>query len=200
MADNIWFELAKVAIPSCVFGAGLIQYRHAQSWKRMEFVAQQVEKFRADAMVRRVLMMLDYGERRIDLGLPLEANLRSGEPKPPRITYKVTAEALRSHRGNQRGFSPLEAVIRDQFDTFLDYLCHFEHFITSGLIKSRDLHPYLEYWACALAGEDELDEELLTRFWLFVDTYGYGKARQLICRFNPQLATRFPLATSECAR
>ena len=200
MADHIWLEVAKVVVPSCVFGAGLIQYRHAQSWKRMEFVAQQVEKFRADAMVRRVLTMLDYAERRIDLGVPLEGNLHSGEPRPPRITYAVVAEALRPHHNNHRGFSPLEAMIRDHFDTFLDYLCHFEHFITAGLIKSRDLHPYLEYWACALAGEDELDELLLTRFWLFVDTYGYGKARQLISRFNPDLTKRFPRTGSDGAR
>ena len=70
--DNIYLELAKIAIPTCVFLAGVLQYRKAQGWKRMEFVAQQIERFRSDPIVRRVFTMLDWGERRIDVGLPFE--------------------------------------------------------------------------------------------------------------------------------
>jgi hypothetical protein len=186
-------DLAKVVVPTCAFLVGLGQYRKAQAWKRMEFVAQQIERFRADVIVRRVLTMLDWGERRIDLGIPFEPNLRSGELKPPRITYRLIGEALRTHHGNQGGFSSLEAAIRDHFDQFLDYLSHFEHFIQAGLVKPKDIRPYLDYWTSALAGNDEVNPELLTQFWRFVDGYGYSKVRQLICRFHPEAAGRFPL-------
>jgi len=158
----------------------------------MEFVAQQIEKFRADPIVKRVFTMLDWRERRIDLGIPFELNLRSGELSPPRVTYQVISEALRSHHAPPRGFSSLEAAIRDHFDGFLDYLIHFEHFIETGLIRSKDIGPYLEYWTCALVGEDEVDEALLVQFWRFVDEYKYSKARKFIFRFHPHAEARFP--------
>ena len=158
----------------------------------MEFVAQEIDKFRADPAVKRVLTMLDWGERRIDLGVPFEPNLNSGKLEPPRITYRLIAEALRTHHGNLRAFSPLEAAIRDHFDLFLDYLSHFEHFIQAHLVKPNEIHPYLEYWTNALAGNDELDPWLLKQFWLFVDAYNYSKVRCLVCRFYPEVTSRFP--------
>jgi hypothetical protein len=76
-------------------------------------------------------------------GISTPAKSALGELKPPRITYRLIGEALRTHHGNREGFSSLEATIRDHFDIFLDYLSHFERFIQAGLVKPNDIRPYL---------------------------------------------------------
>lgn len=185
---QIIIEIFKVVGGAFAFGLGLWQYRVAQSWKRMEFTATEIAKFRADPMVRKVFLMLDWRARRLDLGVP------KTDDAFPMITYELVTSALVPHYGGQT-FTPLEAAIRDHFDVFLDYLCHLEAFVTAGLIRPEELRPYLEYWTNAVAGGDEIPRELLVQFWRFVDGYGYAPARTLVSRLHPGLRTDFPVTT-----
>ncbi|MCX6595312.1 MAG: hypothetical protein NTV70_02975 [Acidobacteria bacterium] len=184
--DNQLIEVVKVVGGGMAFGLGLWQYRVAQSWKRMEFTAAEIAKFRADPMVRRVYLMLDWEARRIDLGLPKEGD------NFPVIKHSLVASALVPHSEKEK-FTLAEAAIRDHFDVFLEYLCHFEAFVTAKLIQPDELRPYLEYWTKKLAGEDKISRELLIQFWRFVDHYGYAAARNLVCRLHPRLSEEFPV-------
>jgi hypothetical protein len=52
---KLWIEGAKIAGALAVFAAGLGQYRRAHSWKRMEFIAQEINKFCVDPIEGRLL-------------------------------------------------------------------------------------------------------------------------------------------------
>ncbi|HEY6390619.1 MAG TPA: hypothetical protein VIX89_05050 [Bryobacteraceae bacterium] len=71
--------------------------------------------------------------------------------KPPKITYKLVESALTPHQDRTAPFTPIEAAIRDHFDVFLDYLSHFENFVQAGLVRPKEIRPYLKYWTNALA-------------------------------------------------
>lgn len=204
MTASLVLDIVKLTGASVAFGVGLWQYRRAQAWKRMEFLAQQVEKFRADPMVKRVFLMLDWSERWIDFGLDSDfSTFEIGEKTLPpeklpkaegkhRITYKIVESALTPHQARSSGFTPVETAIRDHFDVFLDYLSHFETFIQAGLVKPKEIGPYLNYWTNALAGNDNIDRDMLCQFWRFVDFYRYRDARNLITRFHPNVGSDFP--------
>jgi len=184
-------ELVKIVGGVVAFSLGLWQYRVAQSWKRMEFIAAEIAKFRADPMVKKVFLMLDWRARRIDLGVA-----KAPDEAIPVVTYELVTCALVLH-SEDKTFTPIEAAIRDHFDVFLDYLCHFEAFISAGLVRSQELRPYLEYWTNAVAGGDNIPRELLVQFWQFVDSYGYASARRLVSRLHPSLSSDFPEAAGD---
>lgn len=186
---KLWIESTKIAGALAVFVVGLWQYRRAQSWKRMEFIAQEMNKFRADPMVKDVFQLLDWEVRNLDLGLKKD----DGTPDVKIVTYGDTTGALVPHFARDVGFDAVEAAIRDRFDVFLDYLVHFENFVQARLIKPKDIEPYLEYWAGALAGNGDIAKPLLAEFWNFVDAYGYFKARMLLTRLKPQIRSFYPL-------
>jgi hypothetical protein len=197
MMESIdWLEATKIALTAGAFILAFVQYVKAQSWKRMEFTAAEIAKFRADPTVKKVIVLLDWPLRPIQLdsaqGLLDPPKQPSGEPVS---NDSLLPQALMVHT-ERLTFTRCEAAIRDHFDVFLDFLCHFETFIQSGLLTQQELHHYLEYWMDALAGKRGLDRSMLTQFWRFVDFYGYAKARNLVQRYHPTLATEFTVFVS----
>ena len=188
-------EAVKVVAALTAFAVGLVQYRRSQSWKRMEFVAQEMNKLRSDPMVKDVFLLLDWELRSMDFGLKND----DGKPRIIRVTYDLTKRALAPHYAAPAHFEfdVVEVAIRDRFDIFLDYLVHFENFVQAGLVRPQDIEPYLEYWANALAGSGDIAKPLLQAFWNFVDTYGYLKARKLLTRLKPQIRSLFPPRSRE---
>jgi hypothetical protein len=49
----------------------------------------------------------------------------------------------------------------------------------------------------ALAGNDNIDRSMLTRFWAFADTYDYKGAGIPISRFHPNAPADFPPITAK---
>src|SRR4051812_8365932 len=62
-----WISLGTAGAALIAFIVGLIQYRHAQRWKRAEFVAKEIKEFKNDPAIRNALLMLDWNERYIEL-------------------------------------------------------------------------------------------------------------------------------------
>jgi hypothetical protein len=184
-------EVLQLVGAATAFAIALWQYVRAQSWKRAEFVANEVRAFVSDAAVVKVMTMLDWGSREIELGERGE----DGNPKKTLVTYQLVSSALMTHE-EHGGFSGKEAAIRDCFDRFLEYLERFEAFIEAGLVRPRDFSPYLHYWTTLLAGEygGIPQSDVLPRFWKFVDSYGYKGVRRLISRYHSMLSSRYPTA------
>src|SRR6266436_4813731 len=113
METGNWLTLAALSGGLVAFFAGLFQYRRAQRWKRAEFVANEMKEFKADAMVRNALLLLDWNERAVDL-FPHEVD---PEKRIVRIEDRALAAALVPHLARS-GFSQVKIALRDVFDSF----------------------------------------------------------------------------------
>lgn len=184
-------EVLQLVGAGLAFVIALSQYVKAQSWKRAEFVANEVRAFLSDADVLKVMTMLDWGSRGIELGERAE----DGSPRKTRVNYELLSSALMTRDEHGGAFSEQEAAIRDCFDRFLEYMERFEAFIEAGLVRPRDFSPYLHYWTALLAGEygKIRHREVLPKFWRFVDFYGYSGVRHLVSRYQPTLGSKYTI-------
>src|SRR5204863_9581854 len=60
-------DLLTVIAAAIAFAVGLWQYRRAQLWKRLEFVAAEISSFNSDWRARNAMLMLDWGSRKLAL-------------------------------------------------------------------------------------------------------------------------------------
>src|SRR4051794_15979467 len=125
------------------FFVGLAQYKRAQHWKRVEWVAQEMKSLLDDPMVQAALLMFEWGSRRI----PLYPHREAESDRYVLLTNETVAGALMLHDERSSGFTDLEADIRAAFDRFLDGLERFHSYVDTGLVEVSDLRPYLKYWA-----------------------------------------------------
>lgn len=178
-------QLKAVALvgASLAFIIGLIQYRRAQTWKRTEWVAQEMDSFFNDWRVAAALRMIDYGERRIEL-YPSRKNesARFVMVRDDDLAKALEHHSIR-HKGDQ-GFTDDEATIRDFFDHLLARLERIQSFIQTGLLSYRHVRPYLNYWAVhilgAAPGDPKVDRIVALRY--FVEAYGYSGVQTLFSR------------------
>jgi hypothetical protein len=175
--EEVDLETLKVIAGITIFAAGLWQYRRAQTWKRLEFVAQQVDAFFSNPSVKNVLIMLEWDERQINL-------FRSANKEITHIVDDLVARSLRLS-DRPESFSVEEAAIREEFDVFLGFLTRFEHFIESGLVEPRDFEPYLKYWFEILSGRrgSVRSGKIRQAFWNYVDGYDQNSVRSLLSRY-----------------
>jgi hypothetical protein len=186
MDTGAWLTLAAMAGGLIAFLAGLMQYRKAQRWKRAEFVAGAIKEFKADPMVRNVLLMLDWNERAIDL-FPHDPDPNK---RSIRIEDSAIAAALVPHL-TRSNFSPVESALRDTFDRFFDHLERFEYFLEAGLVSVREFAPYLRYWLDILGNENSgrKSPEFVRALWVYLDFY-YSGVISLLRRFGYQVRSK----------
>src|SRR5262245_24370381 len=75
------------------FIVGWMQYRRAQHWKRVEWVAQEMKSFLGDPLVQAALMMMEWGSRRI----PLYSERQEEKDRYVLLTNEAVANALVVH-------------------------------------------------------------------------------------------------------
>jgi hypothetical protein len=162
------------------FVAGLMQYRRAQHWKRVEWVAQEMKGLFGDPVVQAALLMFDWGSRRI----PLYPDRQGEGERYVRLTNEAVAEALVLHEDRPNGYSDLEADIRAAFDRALDGFERFHSYVATGLVKLDDLRPYLKYWAVNLCRprRPRPKEHRLVRLKAYMQHYGFEGALALLER------------------
>jgi hypothetical protein len=175
-----WTEYAKLTVSALGFAGailtilfGLRQYRRAEQWKRGEFIAKEVKEFETNATVRSVFAAIDWSERRINLTadasappafwtavtrgflwralLPHEVNAIHPEWREQPREGESLIELVPDGEGNRGMFTRDAALARDAFDVFFDQLGRFGNFIEAGLIRAREVRPYLGYWLTDLA-------------------------------------------------
>ncbi len=175
-------EISKIVGASVAFGIGLRQYRKSEAWKRLEFVAAEMEKFYNDIAVKSALTMLDWRRKEMALFKFRDQN----DVKRVVVDYALVASSL----GIQPEFAydKRQSAIREIFERLLEFLARFEGFVSAGLIQKSDLNPYLDYWMKLLAGCDahspEVTKKVLPDLWKFIDYYGYRDVRCLVSRFH----------------
>ncbi len=171
---------------------GLFQYRRSEKWKRAEFVAKEIKEFESDPVVRNALLMIDWGVRKINLNfVPNEQFENYTE-----VTREMQRKALMPHscktvkdseasdddaEGPVRGFTSVEALIRDAYDTLLDHLERFGNFVRSGLVSKEEFEPYLIYWLHSITANEGSKEDRAWRLALltYISFYQYSGVRHL---------------------
>lgn len=184
-------EIVKIVAAGIAFCVGLCQYRAAQRWKRVEFVAAEMKLFFEDEAVKAALAMLDWSQREIALHRHRDPN----DHKTDWVTYEITASALNTDP--DATYDPIQTPIREIFDAFLAHLERFESFVQAKVVKESDLDPYLHYWTRLLSGNDEksplVRQRLLPQLWTFVSHFRYTKVVKFVSRYHeltPELKTK----------
>jgi hypothetical protein len=62
----------------------------------------------------------------------------------------------------------------------------FDSYIETGLIRTKDIKPYLIYWIRILADSqnDRKSKEVQSQIWKYIDEYGYDRIRTFCNKFG----------------
>jgi hypothetical protein len=133
-------------------------YYRTERWKRAEFLAHEMKEFFASPRVQKAMLLIDWGERRINLleNVPEDQAIlpvnRAMQVRGLRPHIIVTgdlsdSEGMAVGDGDSKDrFSQPEAAIRDCYDAFLDGLERFASYAKTGLTNVASLRPYIGYW------------------------------------------------------
>lgn len=190
--SRLYLDIARLAVS--VLGSigtitalafGVVQYRNNQKWRRAEFIARETKEFANDPVVRTVMTMIDWGERKVDLARVL---LEEGsEVNPVLVTRETQWRALLPHTlyidessqvrlgtdEYKRNFSEAEEYIRDAYDDFLGWLEAFQAYLDTGLIDVDELKPHLKYWINDIARSEGSAEDCRWRCALITYIHFY---------------------------
>jgi hypothetical protein len=180
MDPGIVISLIALGGGGIAFLVGLLQYRHAQRWKRAEFVANEIKEFKADPSIHNALLMLDWNERAIEL-FPREVDptKRSILVDDESLALALVPHTIRCD------FTPLEIALRDTFDRLFDRLERFEYFLQAGLVTREEFEPYLIYWLDLLGNENNGRKApvVVRAIWRYVEFY-YAGVTNLLGRYG----------------
>ncbi len=210
-ALKYWLEGGKLAVSFLGFGgtiAALLlavgQYRRNQQWRRAEFIAGETKEFANNPTVRKTLQMIDWSTRRLNLSngersgddtdltivtrevqwkALLPHTLKDGiSPAPPSATH--FAEEIK------RKYTPTEALIRDCYDLFLDWLERFAAFIETGLISAEELRPHIDYWIddIAMIEGDPDDARWRCTLLTYIRFYRFDGAERLFAAYGKDIS------------
>ena len=173
-------KIGAFTVSILLFIKGIYEYTKAQKWKKAEFVSKEIKEFYNDFDIKRALILLDWNTNELDL----RPNEIDGIVKFY-FTDELILSSLQTHRESS-GFSGEEVVIKSVFDSLFDRLVMFNSYIETGLIKVKDIKPYLIYWIQILADteNDRKPEQVRTQIWKYIDEYGYGKIGEFCSKFG----------------
>jgi hypothetical protein len=160
-----------------LFWRGSDQYEKEQKWKRAEFAAREMKEFRSDPIVQKVMMMLDWDNRDIQLSEDVKLKLEDD----------IDSELCKSLRATRKGdFLDHQTLIRDYFDVFFDYLGRFEASIESGLLDKSDFEPYLKYWLNIIGNKNsnKRSPEFYRNIWEYIEYFDYKNVQSFMARYK----------------
>jgi len=173
-------KIGAFAISILLLIKGIYEYTKSQKWKKAEFVSKEVKEFYNDFDIKRALILLDWNSNELDL----KPNEIEGSVKFY-FTDKLILSSLQTHRESS-GFSNEEVVIKNVFDSLFDKLTMFNNYIETGLIKIKDIKPYLIYYIQILADtkNDRKSEKVRIQIWKYINEYGYDKVKAFCNKFG----------------
>ncbi len=162
------------------FTFGLYTYYRAQRLRSAEFAANEVSRWLDHRETRQVISMLEWLEREI----ALETAQGSGQFENLMVKNDELGPALAPHP--ERTFSAKETAIRGVFDTFLFGLQRIEHFIASGVVKQRDIEPFLRYYLDLIGKQPSvrMPKESQAALWKYIAFYEMRDVQKLFGRFG----------------
>ena len=177
---EFWIKVGAFIISLILLVKGIYEYSKAQKWKKAEFISKEIKDFLSDLDIKRALIMLDWNSNELDL----KTNEIPGKSKLY-FDDNLIISALQTHLQSPV-FSDEEAVIKGIFDIFLDRLTMFDIYIETGLIRTKDIKPYLIYWIQIIADKqnNRKSTDVKDQIWKYIDEYGYERIRLFCNRFG----------------
>jgi hypothetical protein len=195
------FVIVQLRIALAGLRAANQQNKINQDWKRAEFVASEVKDFYKDPIVIKILQMIDYTDRRYDIGnkdahgKPLLTRIVHSRSAADRLNNELNEDKLNTELNENpvlsieaalrtdEKFTPTEATIRDHFDTFLYYIERFERFLKLHLISEDEIFPYLRYYIRIFRGKlDHVDPNMLKSFRTYLQDFHFEDAENFFYR------------------
>jgi len=182
-------ELTSIITPIIgvmLFWRGVVQYEKDQRWKNAEFVAKEINEFKSDPVIKNVMLMLDWKIRDIKLS---ECESFSLEDDIYEELYLSLVP--KTYEGEKDGFTKRQALIRDHFDIFFDYLEKFEAFIEVGLLDKKDFDPYLHYWLHLIGDKNNVRKpsKFYETIWQYIHFFRYKRVQKLMSRYGYSIKT-----------
>jgi hypothetical protein len=145
-----------------------------QRWRRIQYAQQLLEKFFAKENTKLALRMLDVQGR---TELPIET--AEDDTSDVDLTEQMLIGSLQTLDQRKRFDEPY-FTIRMIFDEFFTDLSMFQHHIDAGLIKLKDIRPYLEYWIKSINGYGQIYTIALARqINAFLESFDYSAVLKL---------------------
>ena len=175
-----------------IFGIGLKRYKKDQTWRKNEFVAQEIKSFNNDPKAQNAMWMLDWKARKIEL-FPDKYFYHE---RSVLVNRQILTKALIYHKelkgvsDDQEKFTEIEQAIRDTFDRFLSYFERFEQFTITGMIKPNEIQPYIQYWInkISINEQDNENEKIFKKtLYKYIDKYEFSGTKKLFQRFNENI-------------
>jgi hypothetical protein len=171
-----YLEVIGTILTLLTIGFGILQYKKAQKWKRLEFVSNEIDQFESDKDIINARFMLDWDERYIELYYD-DKQLNS-ENRFVLVNDAMIKKALLSESSNpdwDKNFTSNEIRIRDTFDVLFGYFAGFYANIRTGLVSFDEYYPHIKYWLDILSNpeNDSKDEEFKKIVRKFLTSYQY---------------------------
>lgn len=216
VTERSWLEFLKdnVLLIGLALTAGTLfftgqTFLRAQAWKRKEFVVAEFERLRSDERAHAAMLMLDHGETYLRIPLPLklaEDQHLSGAEMPRSVKGRYLAKdsgyfirvgttkqlmALMHHDlENRPAFDVTIMYLKECFDALFSRLGALQAMVNSGLVKRKDLDPYMGYWLTLLTGQRKAEGKVhappghrvpvFAAIKVYLRAYGYNDLIELV--------------------
>jgi hypothetical protein len=201
--DQVTYLLKVAGGVGSLAGLGIVvsTYYRNERWKRAEFLANEMKEFFATPRVQKALVLIDWGERRMNLledGSAEETSVtvtramqvRGLKPHVLLVGDGSDSEMVVSEDGSRReAFRLPEAAIRDCYDAFLDGLERFSSYVKTGLIEVASLRPYIGYWVESIASptSNRDDAAWCATLLTYIRFYGFDGVLWLFKAFGKNI-------------
>ena len=158
-------ELLALAVATAGGMFALWRWTVDQKWRRVLHAQSLIEKFFQKENTIKAIDVLDIVDEEVEFEFPDKSI------KPIKLTNDFLIGALSTFDQKEEN-DEREIIVRAVLGDFFEDLSTFQNHIDAGLIKTKDIKPYLEYWIQELTGRGRVHDEI--RFGVQVGKYlGY---------------------------
>jgi hypothetical protein len=172
-------ELLTLALATAGGIFALWRWTIDQRWRRVLHAQSLIEKFNQNENTVAAFKILDIVDEEV------EFKLSDDSKKSIKLTNDFLIGALSTFDQKEKN-DENEIVIRAILGDFFDDLSTFQSHVEAGLIKHKDIKPYLEYWFEELTGQGRVHDD--PRFGVQVGKYlayfRYGRVLTLATRLG----------------
>lgn len=147
-----------------------------QKWRRVQYAQKLIKDFFENERIIEACTILDT----VDETVALEDESDPAKRCEIMITDNFLIGALSTFCQKPENTED-EQHIRHIFDEFFDGLSAFQSHIEIGLIKRKDIKPYLEYWLTELSGNGKIHSNFVAyQIRNYLECFGYGQVIELV--------------------
>ena len=154
-----------------------------QKWRRVQYAQSLIKEFLEKNTTVEAFNILDVSDEEV------EFSGQNSKTKKILITDTFLIGALSTFDQKTKN-TPKELVVRIILDGFFDDLNIFQNHVDTGLIKLRDIRPYLEYWIKELVGQGRSHKSAFfgQQVCRYLNYFGYEK----VVTLAKNMGDRFP--------